>query len=159
DDAMAMKDLPHVQAVTAGMRYFQPQTGSGTYTLNYQGKKLKNVILEGDTAGVKDVYDISLSQGRWFSEIDDEHHAPNIVIGADTASELFPQGNALGKEIAIQGLLFTVIGVAQPRKSIFAGGKNPEDNIVFFPYAVMHQLHPEIKANWISVKATSHVDM
>jgi putative ABC transport system permease protein len=159
DDAMALKGLPHVQAVTVGMRYFQPQTGRGVFTLNYQGKKLSNVILEGDSASYKDVYDLGVSQGRWFSDIDDERHAPNIVLGADAASELFPQGNALGKEIAIQGQLFTVVGVAQPRKSIFAGGKNPDDTMVYFPYAVLHQLHPEIKANWISVKAISHDDM
>jgi putative ABC transport system permease protein len=159
EDAMALKELPHVQSVTAGMRYFHPQTGRGTFTLSYEGKKISNVILEGDTAGVKDVYDMHLSQGRWFSDIDDEHHSPNIVLGSDTAEELFPQGNALNKEITIEGRLFTVIGVAEPQKSIFAGGKNPNDNIVYFPYAVFHELHPEIKANWISVKATSHPDM
>ena len=159
EDAMAMKDLPHVLAVTAGMRYFQPQTGRGTFTLSYQGKKISNVILEGDTSDVSKVYDIGLSQGRWFNDIDDEHHSPNIVLGSDTAAELFPQGNALNKEITIQGRLFTVVGVAEPQRSLFAGGKNPNDNIVYFPYAVMHELHPEIKANWISVKATSHLDM
>ena len=159
EDAMAMRGLPHIKAVTAGMRYFQPQTGRGTFTLSYQGKKISNVILEGDTAAVKDVFDMQLSQGRWFSDIDDEHHSPNVVLGYDTAEELFPQGNALGKEIEIQGRLFTVVGVAQPQKTIFAGGKNPNDNIVYFPYAVFKQLHPEIKANWISAKATSHLDM
>ena len=75
EDAMAMRGLPHIKAVTAGMRYFQPQTGRGTFTLSYQGKKISNVILEGDTAAVKDVFDMQLSQGRWFSDIDDEHHS------------------------------------------------------------------------------------
>src|SRR5947209_10346574 len=48
EDGIAMKDLPHVQAASVGMRYFQPQTGRGVFTLNYQGKKLSNVILEGE---------------------------------------------------------------------------------------------------------------
>ena len=39
----------------------------------------------------------------------------------------------MGKEINIDGQLFTVIGVAAKRKSVFAGGKNPDDNIVYFP--------------------------
>jgi putative ABC transport system permease protein len=55
--------------------------------------------------------------------------------------------------------MFTVIGVAERRKSIFAGGKNPDDNIVFFPLSTFRKLHPELKQHWISVKATSHEDM
>jgi putative ABC transport system permease protein len=159
DDAMAMKDLPHVKAVTAGVRYFRPELGVGTYAVKYKDKKAKQTILEGDTASVKDVYDIALSSGRWFSEIDEERRAPVIVIGHDTSEELFGNEEPLGKEINIEGQVFTVIGVAEQRKTVFGGGKNPEDNIVFFPLSTFRELHPEQKAHWISVKATSHADM
>ena len=159
EDAMAMKDLPHVKAVTAGVRFFRPELGTGTYAVKYGNRKAKQTILEGDTASVKDVYDINLDSGRWFSEIDDERRAPVIVIGHDTAEELFPSGQPLGKEINIEGQMFTVVGVAAQRKTVFGGGKNPDDNIVFFPLSTFRELHPEQKAHWISVKSTSHADM
>ena len=159
EDAMAIKDLPHVKAVTAGVRYFRPELGTGTYAVKYKDRKAKQTILEGDSATVKDVYDINLDTGRWFSEIDDERHASVIVIGHDTAQELFPSEQPLGKEINIEGQMFTVVGVAAQRKTVFGGGKNPDDNIVFFPLSTFRELHPEQKAHWISVKSTSHADM
>src|SRR5262245_937749 len=159
EDAMAIRDLPHVKAVSAGIRYFKPEFGTGTYEVKYGDRKAKSVILEGDTAAVKDVFDINMAGGRWFNEVDDEHRSPVIVLGSDTAEELFGNGNPLGKESKIEGQLFTVIGVAEKRKSIFAGGKNPDDNIVCFPLTSFRKLHPELKEYWISVKATSHEDM
>ena len=159
DDALAIRELPHVKAVTAGIRYFKPEFGTGTYEVKYGGRKAKSVILEGDMASVKDVFDMTMAEGRWFDEIDDEHHSPVIVLGSDTADELFGNRSALGAEISIEGQMFTVIGVAEKRKSVFAGGKNPDDNIVFFPLTSFRKLHPELKQHWISVKATSHEDM
>jgi putative ABC transport system permease protein len=159
EDAMAMKDLPHVRSVTAGIRYFRPEFGTGTYVVKYGNRKAKSTILEGDTAAVKDVFDINMSAGRWFSDVDDEHHSPVIILGADTTDELFGNQNPLGKEISIDGQMFTVIGVAERRKSVFAGGKNPDDNIVYFPLTTFKKLHPELKQHWISVKASSHEDM
>jgi putative ABC transport system permease protein len=159
EDAEAIKQLPHVKAASAGIRYFRPELGIGSFSVKYQDRKVKNTILEGDTASVKDVIDLAMSSGRWFTEADDERHATVIVLGSDTAEELFPVGNPLGKEINIEGRLFEVIGVMAKLKSVFAAGKNPSDNRVIFPLTTFKTLHPELKDHWISVKATSHDDM
>jgi len=161
EDYQAVSQLPHIKAATTGLRYQRPEFGTGTYSVKYEGRKTKNTILEGDVYTWKDVYDLQPSEGRWFSEIDEEHRAPVIVLGADVASELFPNGGGLDKEINIDGQLFTVIGVAEKRKSAFGGGKNPEDNLVFFPLSTFLKLHPETERTgyWMSLKATSHEDM
>jgi putative ABC transport system permease protein len=159
EDAEAMKELPHVKAVSAGIRYVEPQFGSGTYVVKYGDRKAKQTILEGDTASAKDVFDVNMKSGRWFSEVDDDRRASVIVIGAATAEELFGGTDPVGKEINIEGQLFEVIGEAAEVKSAFGGGKNPDDNKVYFPLATLHKLHPELKQHFISVKATSHLDM
>jgi putative ABC transport system permease protein len=161
EDYEAISQLPHVKAATCGLRYQRPEFGTGTYEVKYEGHKTKSTILEGDVYTWKDVYDLQPAQGRWFSQIDEEHRAPVIILGSDVAEELFPNGGALDKEINIDGQLFTVIGVAEKRKSAFGGGKNPEDNLVFFPLSTFMKLHPEVERTgyWISLKATSHEDM
>jgi putative ABC transport system permease protein len=159
DDEEAMKDLPHVKAVTASIRYFRPELGVGSYAVKYQDRKVKNTILEGDTSSGKDVWDLRLDTGRWFSDNEEERRAPVIVLGHDTAQELFPVEDPLGKEINIDGRLFTVIGVLSKLKSVFGGGKDPNDNRVLFPLSTFRTLHPEIKDHWIAIKATSHDDM
>ena len=159
EDAIAIRDLPHVAAVNAGIRYVRPELGVGEFAVKYQDHKAKNTILEGDEAAAKDVFDLQIASGRWFTDVDDEHRSPVVLLGAETAKELFGDDSALGKEINIEGELFTVIGTAQPVKSVFGGGKNPEDNKVFMPLATLRKLHPELKQHWISIKATSHDDV
>jgi len=159
DDALAMRDLPHVKAVSAGLRLFRPELGIGSYAVKYNDKRVKNTIIEGDMASAKDVFDLPMASGRWFSDFDDEHHSPVVVICYDTQHELFGDQDPLGKEVNIEGRLFVVIGTVQKIKSVFAGGKDPNDNRVILPLKTFKTLHPEMKQHVISVKATSHDDM
>ena len=159
EDAEAMKELPHVKAVAPSIRLFLPQFNTGSYTVKYEGHVAKNTILEGDTADSMEVFDYTPAKGRWFTETEDEQRMPVIVIGQDTANSLFAETEPIGKQLNIEGELFTVIGVAEKKKSAFSGGSNPEDNIVMFPYFTFRKLHPELKQNWISIKATSQPNM
>jgi len=159
EDALAIQELPHVKAVTAGLRYFRPELGIGSFSVKYRDHKAKNTILEGDQASAKEVFDLLIASGRWFSEVDEEHRSSVVLTCADVTEELFGTENPLGKEINIEGQLFTVIGTVQRIKSVFGGGKNPDDNKVIFPLSTLRKLHPELKQHWISIKATSHDDV
>jgi putative ABC transport system permease protein len=75
-----------------------------------------------------------------------------VILGHDTWEELFGDQNAIGKEVNIETGLYTVIGVLDKRKQPFGGGKNPNDNAAFFPLGTFHNLHPEDKDMWVSVK-------
>lgn len=158
-DAEALEDLPHVKAVSAMLRLFRPEIGSGTYAVKYQGRKAKNTMLEGNTPSMLDVMDLPIASGRWFSAFDDDHRSPVVVLYHDTAEELFGNENPLGKEVTIEGRLFQVIGTVGKIQSVFNRGKDPADNRVVFPLSTFKMLHPEMKQHWIVVKATSHDDV
>jgi len=75
--------------VTAGVRYFRPELGVGSFAVKYRDRKAKNTILEGDQASAKEVFDLQIATGRWFSEVDEEHRSPVVLLGSETTEELF----------------------------------------------------------------------
>jgi putative ABC transport system permease protein len=159
EDAEAIEGLPHVQAVSALLRLLRADIGSGTYTVKYQNRKAKNTILEGNTPSMLEVEDLPLTSGRWFSEFDDEHRAPVVILCHDTAEELFGSEDPLDKEVNVEGRLYRVIGTVGKITSVLNRGKDPIDNRVLFPLRTFKSMHPELKQYWIVVKATSHDDV
>jgi putative ABC transport system permease protein len=152
DDAMAMKELPHVVAVTPGLQYRDQRGMQGTVAVKFGTKKMEGTVLEGDTASVKDVYQLDLKDGRFFTDGDVERAANVVVLGVDTADALFGTVSPVGKDVTIAGMVFTVVGVMDKRPMAFGGGKNPEDNKAYFPVTTFHKIHPEVLDYWISLK-------
>ena len=105
------------------------------------------------------MFDLPIASGRWFNEVDEEHHSPVIVLGSDTTEELFGNEDPLGKEINIEGQLFTVIGVQRSASPSLPAARIRTTTSCHFPLSTFRKLHPELKQHWISVKATSHDDM
>jgi putative ABC transport system permease protein len=152
DDGEAMKVLPHVIAVDASQQYRSPSGQQGSFSVKYGSHKVQNTTLQGESEEEPQVYDLDITQGRYFTEQEAQRAANVVVLGSDTAEELFGNDPAVGKEVQIDGDLFTVVGVLAPQKQPFGGGKNPEDNSAHFPVLTFHKIHPEILDHWISVK-------
>jgi len=152
DDVLALRTLPHVVAADGGYRYTK-QFGVGDVSIKYQGHKVAGAILDGDTAQGADVSNFTLQEGRIFTDEEDHRAAHVCVLGHDTAEELFVNGeDPIGKEVNVATGLYTVIGVYSKQKQPFGSGKNPNDNAVYFPLGTFHNLHPEVKDMWISLK-------
>ena len=152
DDVMALRTLPHVVAVDGGYRYAK-NFNVGDVSVKFQGHKVAGALLNGDTAQVSDVSNFTMQAGRMFTDDEDQRHAAVCVLGYDTASQLFVNGeDPLGKEVNVANGMYTVIGVVEKQKQPFGSGKNPNDNEVIFPMGTFHNLHPEVKDLWVSVK-------
>ena len=151
-DVMAMRTLPHVVAADGAFQHVKPMFRVGDVSVRYNGKKVAGSILQGATSEIADVSNFTMLEGRIFTDEEDQQGAHVCVIGHDTWEELFGSEPALGKEVAIESGLYTVIGVLDKQKQPFGGGKNPQDNVVDFPLGTFHNLHPEEKDMWVSVK-------
>jgi putative ABC transport system permease protein len=151
-DAQAMKVLPHVVAVAPILQHVDRNSGLGTTAVRANGRSMENTQLEGDTPEAEPVNNMTMLSGRFFNDRDVEHSPDLAVIGIDTAEELFGNEDPVGKEVVVGGITFTVIGVVDKRRTAFGGGKNAEDNKVYFPITTFHKLHPEELDYWITLK-------
>lgn len=151
DDVMALRTLPHVVAADGGLQHVG-QFRVGAVSVKYNGKKVAGTILSGSTAAVGDVNDLTILEGRLYTDAEDQRGAHVCVLGYDTWQELFGNDLPIGKEVNIESGMYTVIAVMDKRKQPFGSGKNPQDNAVYFPMGTFHNLHPEDKDLWVSVK-------
>jgi putative ABC transport system permease protein len=91
---------------------------------------LEEVSVDGATANIADIDNLDISDGRFFSETENEVSSRVAYLGADVANKLFPSGNAIGGEVIISGLPYRVIGVAAAKGTIFG---QPQDNFITIP--------------------------
>jgi putative ABC transport system permease protein len=151
DDVKALRTLPHVVAADGGYQHVG-LFRVGAVSVKYQGKKIAGTVLTGATSAVSDVSNLTLIQGRFYTDDEDQRASHVCVLGFDTWQELFGDQSAIGKEVNVETGMYTVIGVLEKQKQPFGGGKNQADNQVYFPLGTFHNLHPEDKDMWVAVK-------
>ena len=152
EDGVAMRSLPYVVAVDPELtsQTFQPTVGN--ISLKHGAHNIQNTTLTGATPQVKETSDIELTEGRMWTDSEEERTAKVVVLGHDSAEDLFPDEDPLGKDVDCGGSIFTVIGVLDLQPQPFGSGRNEQDNSAYFPLTTFRQLHPELKDFWITVK-------
>jgi len=95
------------------LRYAEAATliVSGHRTVRYQSSSVLNAEIVAVSSDYDKVKFVDLDQGRYFTENESSAGKNIAVIGYSIANGLFPGGNALGKEIKIDGRNVLVIGV------------------------------------------------
>jgi len=151
DDVYALRTLPHVVAADGGYQHVG-MFRVGAVSVKYQGKKIAGTLLQGSTSQIGQVTDLIFAQGRQFTDDEDKRGAHVCLLGHDTWESLFGDQDAIGKEVNVETGMYTVIGVLAKQKQPFGGGRNQADNAVYFPLGTFHNLHPEDKDMWVSLK-------
>jgi putative ABC transport system permease protein len=111
--------------------------------------------VEGDYFTIKK-YD--LSSGRVFTPQEVELGATVVVIGDEVAKFFYPGLSALGRELRVGGLPYTVIGVVEHQGSLFGMSL---DKMVIAPFSSpMHRLtNPRGDIDGLMVQAPSQLMM
>ncbi|MGA2352027.1 MAG: ABC transporter permease [Terracidiphilus sp.] len=151
-DGLAIRGLPYVVAVDPWISYQNFQLGLGNVSIKHGSHKVQNSILNGSTTAIRDAGNFDLLEGRIWTDSEEEHSAKVVVLGHDSAEDLFPGESPIGKDIECEGSVFTVIGVFDTQLQPFGSGRNRNDNSAYFPLETFHQLHPELKDYWATVK-------
>lgn len=87
-------------------------------------KTLTGVAVQGVTPNITELSNIKIAYGRSFASPDDTYRRNVCIIGQDLVDELFPSSGALGEEIQLGQVRYTVVGVAEPRGSSFGSSQD-----------------------------------
>lgn len=121
-------DVPDVAAVA-------PATSSNVTLI--AGTSNWSTSLVGTTPSWPRVRARSLEAGRFFTQAEVDSGAKVVVLGPDTASELFT-GNPLGQSVTVDGTALTVIGVLSSSGSSSSG--TTQDDTALAPMTTVQQL-------------------
>src|SRR5947209_3847984 len=144
DDAIALRALPTIETSMPLLDITNNFFGS-KLNVSANGKTSSAVRLQGtlpdyDRAGI-----MIISQGRWFSQFENDNNEEVCVIGSTVADTFFPTQSPLDQTIQIGGSNFRVLGVFEPREQLGGGGTgtNDQNNVIYIPYNVAHKLKPD----------------
>ena len=151
ENAVALQErCPAVERVSAFL--FPPRfNGPSLDKVRYKGNDSMNVNLGGTDESYAEGGQAEMERGRFFTESDNSHHMPVVVIGADMYKALFSNNeDPIGKEIEVNGHNFEVIGSMKRPANSFPG---QQDNRVLLPYFTMKKMFPAAKENMLIVVA------
>lgn len=146
ENAMAIKErCPSVIHVSP---YVFPTRGF--HKARYKGNDLMQLDMGGTDPSYAAGGSAEMSSGRFFTEFENLHRSPVVVIGEDVHKALFAGEDPIGKTLEVDGHSYQIVGVMKRPAASFPG---QQDNRVLFPYFTMRKLEPGADEHMIVVVA------
>jgi putative ABC transport system permease protein len=153
------------QAVLEGCRRCT-MVGASTFNPNGHVKAAEQSIndtwIRGITPSMAAILDLDLFAGRMINENDLNYRSNVAVIGTDVVDNLFPGLDPLGKELRLDGQVYTIVGIGTKQGKTLGQSR---DNYVVIPvttYLKQYGTHTSIrisgKANGIGTQLDAAID-
>lgn len=106
--------------------------------------------IRGVTANMGEIDIEEVADGRYISPGDDNSRAPVAMIGSELAAKMFPNVDPIGRELAIDGRPFVVIGVGKPIGTVMG---QSQDNFCYIPLETFLKIYGSNQDIWINIQA------
>src|SRR2546421_1942006 len=157
---MALRGLPDVEPAVPFLDITNNLFGS-KLNVSVGGKTSPAVGLHGPLPDCERAGIMIISQGRWFSQFENDANEQVCVIGSTVADPFFPAQSPLDQSIQIGGDNFRVVGVFEPREQLGGGGTgtNDQNNVIYVPFNVAHKLKPDAsQVTILAIAKVGHTD-
>ncbi|MBU2995194.1 ABC transporter permease [Cellulophaga baltica] len=134
DAEILKKQIPEIEVLAPRI-----ELGShrGVVTV-YRNGRTSGSSVYGDYPEIDNITKKSLVLGRFINQNDINENKKICVIGEETFKLLFDKNeNAIGENVRINGVFFTVVGIYKPSKNINIDG----ENAVFIPFSTFQKAY------------------
>ena len=147
-DLKEIEELDYVIGVSTDLSStMKAKNGATTYDVN----------VVASTASFTLVQNRTVETGRFFAQHDVDQRAAVAVLGSKAAVGLFGSAeDVIGKEIAIAGKPFTIIGVLEDKGSTIMGDA---DDMIVIPISVGQRLVGSTSIRSLTIVATSDAEV
>jgi|694.fasta_scaffold07693_2 putative ABC transport system permease protein len=131
----------------------------GNVIVKRNESSIGQIEVTGASDGYDKVFDISLTNGRYFSESELSSGRDVAIVGFELANALFPNGeDPYGKQIKIKNKKFGVIGVMKKKGQNAFGGDNG-DYVCYIPYDAFRKIYQTGTGRWNEFQSRSIVGL
>ena len=104
----------------------------------YNGHSSNNTDVRGYTWTMLSLNNIDIATGRGFTPSDEEHGTHDAIVGYDIVDNILGPGDPIGKEIRVDGIPYTIVGVGERQGKTLG---QSQDNWVAVPISTYQQIY------------------
>ncbi len=152
-DTEALARIPGVELITPR----QQIGGYGGRAVVTHDDQSGTFQLQGDTHLYRKVLNVVFDAGRFIDPLDNAEGRKVAVIGREVARTLFPDEEALGEWIEVQGVAFRVIGVFHA--AVASDNGDRQESTIHVPFQTFRRVfHTGDRVRWFALLADAGTD-